>query len=150
MSRVVGVCVLRRVKQVVDASLIRRLSNGLDRDVLRRDHRRAIGIGERKVHRCGTLAMARDQTVLIDGQDCLVGRSPRSRTVRICRIGHSRQLKRGELSYRVSTRNRNTRGRRGGDNVNCVVNSLSRFAVPRCNRIRDNRIAHNDTSYSRG
>ena len=112
MSRVVGVCVLCRVKQVVDTSLIRRLGNGLNRDVLCRHHRRAISIGKRKVHRCGTLAMARDQTALIDGQNCFVGRRPGGGAIRIGRISHSRQLKRGELSYRALARNRNARSGR--------------------------------------
>ena len=65
-------------------------------------------------------------------------------------IRHSRQLKRGELSYRALARNRDARGWRGSDNVNRVLNSLSRFVIPRFNRIRNNRIAHSDTSYSRG
>ena len=148
VSRIVGVCVLRRVKQIVHAGLIRRLSNGLDRDVLRRDHRRTIGIDKREAHRCGALAKARNQTALINGQNLLVGGSPRGGAIRIGRIGHSSQLKRGELSYRALARNRNARDGRGGDNVNRV----GVFTRPNeeGNRIGDNCIAHGNTSYSRG
>ena len=110
IARIVGVCVLRRVKQIVHAGLVRRLSDGLDRDVLRRNHRRAISIGKREAHRCGALAKARHQTALIDGQDSFVRRRPGSGTDGIGGIGHSRQLKRGELSYRALTRNRDARG----------------------------------------
>ena len=148
MSRVVGVCVLCRVEQIIDASLIRRLGNGLDRDVLRRHLRGAISIGEREAHRCSAPAKARHQTVLIDGQNCLIGRSPRGGATCIGRISHRRQLKRGELSHGVSARNRNARGRRGGNNVNRIGNR-SRLAVTPRNSILDGRITHCNTSYCR-
>ena len=146
VSRIVRVCILRRVKQVINEGLVRRLGDGRNRDVLRRNHRRTISIGERKAHRCGTLAKARHQTALINGQDSFVGRSPRGGAVRICRISLSRQLKRGELSHRALARDRNARGRHGSDNLD-VLCSGDRRAVRISERDLNGRSALTMTSH---
>ena len=63
-------------------------------------------------------------------------------------IRHSRQLKRFELGHGVSARNRDTRGRRGSNNVNRV----GVFTRPKegRNRVGDNRVTLGNASHSRG